>query len=185
MKPIFEWEIPKDHPVFSQLEIRPERYRVFKRDDSPGGIMVESLYKGYNWTSVNSDLNCLIEHLLSLINKPKKKGNRAGIVLREDDFKAFYKSYPNKKAPGQAEKTWNALERKKKLPTIEIILTALKNQTKEKEDLKSLKRFCPEWPNPSTWLNGRSWENEIEKIAPADKKWSDPPDDDEIDDIPY
>jgi len=184
MKPIFEWEVPEDHPVFSQLEIRPERYRVFKRNDSPGGIMVESLYKGYSWTSVNSDLNCLIDHLLSLINKPKKKGSRADIVLREDDFKAFYEAYPKKKAPGQAEKTWNKLERLGKLPDLETLFIAIHNQVKEKRMLKASKKFCPEWPHPSTWLNARSWENEVEEPDPIDKKWDDP-DEDEINDIPY
>lgn len=182
MKPIFEWELPEDHPNFTGHDDLPEAYRVFKNErEFVGGIMIEARWNG-KWEANPWNTRTLVRHLLSLINKKKKR--RPDIILRENDFRKFYKAYPKKKAPGQAEKTWNKLELSKKLPDIQTLLTAIENQIKEKQDLRALKKFCPEWPHPSTWLNARSWENEIEEFVPIDKKWDDP-DEDEISDVPY
>lgn len=77
-------------------------------------------------------------------------------------FSIFWLNYPNKKGKTYAKKCWDKLEKEKKLPDIKFVVDAIKNQVKEKAYLKKLNRFCPEWKNPSTWLNQGCWEDHCE-----------------------
>lgn len=76
-----------------------------------------------------------------------------------EDFMRFYKAYPRKVSPGQALRTWIKLEKNKQLPSIDVIIEALKNQDKERKRLgKTEKTFIQ---HPSTWLNALGWLNEV------------------------
>ena len=46
-------------------------------------------------------------------------------------------------------------------PLLNLILTALENQTQEKELRQRLNLFTPQWPNPSGWLSEARWEDEV------------------------
>lgn len=72
-------------------------------------------------------------------------------------FKIFYAAYPKKKSKGQAETTWNKLSKKKILPEVQVLLTAIEKQKKSKDWQD--KQFIP---YPSTWLNAHGWEDETE-----------------------
>ena len=168
MKPIFEWELPKDHPNFTGHDDLPEAYRVFKDEKGcVGGIMIEARWNG-KWEANPWNTRTLVRHLLEKLDKKNK--SRPDIILREEDYRTFYKAYPKKKAPGQAEKTWNALERKKKLPSLEVLLDALEKQKKSFEWIKQKGKFIP---HPSTWLNARCWEDElgVDIEDPIEDRW--------------
>ena len=78
-------------------------------------------------------------------------------------FDIFYAEYPLKKARGQALKTWDKLTKQKKLPDIEVLLNAIKDQKAERVLKQSKNQFVPGIPYPSTWLNAESWSDEVEK----------------------
>ena len=82
-----------------------------------------------------------------------------------DDFLSFWGAYPNKTGKGGAYKSW-----KKYKPNLTVCLKAIKDQTAEKIRLKSINAFCPEWKNPSTWLNNACWEDETAVEAKAEIK---------------
>ena len=83
-----------------------------------------------------------------------------------DDFLLFYNPYPIKKSKDKAFKYWKGLKRDKQLPELNILLNAIQQQSKEKEFKKSTGAFCPEWKHPSTWLNEKCWEDEVDLIEP-------------------
>lgn len=73
---------------------------------------------------------------------------------RECAFESFWKLYPKKKAKGQAEITWQKVTR---TTEPDIIIAGLQRQlpSMQKADYQYL-QF------PSTWLNAKGWEDEIE-----------------------
>jgi len=81
------------------------------------------------------------------------------------NFDIFYSAYPLKKGKQAALKSWI-----KNKPDIEVCLDAIKTQTAEKIKLKLAKEFCPEWPNPVTWLNQGCWEDEIIKTEKENER---------------
>lgn len=90
---------------------------------------------------------------LPIIVKTKKKS---------ENFNLFWSAYPMKKGKKKAEEIWIRLEKKKELPPIGDILAAIKNQKLEKQHLQNNGKFCPEWKNPTTWLNQGCWEDEVD-----------------------
>lgn len=106
----------------------------------------------------------------------KKKGdykggeneNRINSSFKEEDckdekdfsFTTFWNAYPKKKDKGHAVKAWSKISKPKE--TLELILNALKWQ---KESIDWKKENGQYIPMPSTYLNGRRWEDEhIKKI---------------------
>jgi hypothetical protein len=81
-------------------------------------------------------------------------------------FLNFWDKYPNKKGKPEAFKAWQKFK-----PDILVLLNAIKAQKQEKVELQQARKFCPEWPNASTWLNQRRWEDEIE-IQKQDDQYS-------------
>ena len=54
-----------------------------------------------------------------------------------------------------------------KLPPLETILSAIDNQTAEKNAKRAKNEFVAEWPHPATWINGERWHDECELEKPA------------------
>lgn len=78
-----------------------------------------------------------------------------------ESFLIFWDKYPIKKGKPEAFKAWQKIN-----PDIAIILSAIEAQKDEKIELQRMKKFCPEWPHPSTWINQRRWEDEIKIETP-------------------
>lgn len=76
-----------------------------------------------------------------------------------NSFDVFYSKYPVKKSKAKAQEVWKKLKPDDAL--ISLMIIAIDNQIREKEQLRVAGRFVPEWKHPSTWLNGRCWEDEI------------------------
>lgn len=92
-------------------------------------------------------------------DQPKAE-ERRGEEIYGQSFLQFWVKYPIKKAKAKAFEVWKKI----KPPKINIIITAIDQQMKEKEYLKSSNQFCPEWKHPATWLRQKCWEDEIIKI---------------------
>lgn len=78
-------------------------------------------------------------------------------------FLNFWDQYPMKKAKAEAFKAWQ-----KHKPDMVTVITSLNAQKEEKEKLLADGKFCPGWPNASTWLNEKRWEDEISDQPPLD-----------------
>lgn len=72
-------------------------------------------------------------------------------------FDQFYKAYPRKVGRYAAEKSFKRLAEKEKTLAIE----GLSNYIKFWEGNKTEKQFIP---HPSTWLNQKRWEDELEDL---------------------
>ena len=75
------------------------------------------------------------------------------------DFETFYAAYPLRQGKKKAFDAWQKIDTQN--GTLATILHAIEKQKAHKARLKERKEFCPEWPLPATWLNGRRWEDEI------------------------
>lgn len=97
-------------------------------------------------------------------------GNNENKNKYSNSFLDFYKKYPIKKSKEKAFKYWQRLEQEKQLPKLQILLTAIEQQKKEKEIQINNSQFCPEWKHPATWLNQKCWEDEVNlNIKPKNK----------------
>lgn len=77
-----------------------------------------------------------------------------------DKFEKWYKHYPKKVSKQTAKQAWIKLftkESKKNQPSFETLLLAVKQQSKSEQWQN--KKYIP---HPSTWLNQRRWDDEIE-----------------------
>lgn len=82
--------------------------------------------------------------------RTREKGEREEEY--SDAFISFWSAYPNKTGKGAAYKSWQ-----KEKPDINIVLEALKWQTKQEQWTKDKGQFIP---YPTTYLNQRRWEDE-------------------------
>ena len=89
-------------------------------------------------------------------------GEEANKYMSESDFGLFYKAYPKHEGKKKAFDAWLKIRSKNVL--LNIILPAIERQKEYKAYLKSKGEFCPEWPLPATWLNGRRWEDETPEV---------------------
>lgn len=80
-------------------------------------------------------------------------------------FKQFYRGYPKKKAPRDAEKAWSKLDPSPEL--VQTILNALENHKRSEEWKRESGKFIP---YPATWLNGHRWEDEVE--TKGESRWN-------------
>jgi hypothetical protein len=87
-------------------------------------------------------------------------------MTREEQFNAFWNSYPNKKGKGDARK---AFEKAIKLASLDTMLAAITKYVACKPDWQAFK-----YPGP--WLRGEHWDDEWEpqqSRAPAFKTSAD------------
>ena len=73
-----------------------------------------------------------------------------------DLFAKFWKLYPLKKGKTNAEKAWRKLKVTGDL--FNLIVEALAKQCASADWLKDGGRYIP---HPTTWLNGKRWEDEV------------------------
>jgi hypothetical protein len=93
-------------------------------------------------------------------SKPKKK-----VPTYPPDFETFWQSYPNKVGKGEAVKAWQSARKSGLLPPADKLIEILGEQISSREHNASVGVFVPPWPNPSTWLNQRRWEDEVKQAS--------------------
>jgi hypothetical protein len=85
-------------------------------------------------------------------------------VFREG-FDDFYRTYPNKKNPGRAERAYFFARKK---ATWAEIMEGLKRAIESDEWARVPKDGGSIVPHPATWLNARGWENQYTKKLDGD-----------------
>lgn len=115
----------------------------------------------YICPSADGDMD-VFEHSvqqLSLSPEPQSQRKKKTKDDYTDDFISFWQEYPRKEDKKKAFDSWRSLEKKKILPDINIILKAI--DTRVKSGQWENKKFIP---LPTSWLNGRRWEDEVTPI---------------------
>jgi hypothetical protein len=92
-------------------------------------------------------------HIDKNVKKEKKE------YMSESDFNLFYQKYPKHEGRKKAFDAWTKIRSENGL--LNTILLAIEKQRQHKDHLKVKGEFCPAWPMPATWLNGRRWEDEV------------------------
>lgn len=90
----------------------------------------------------------------SITNITKNCNNEYTPLYPPTDFDAFWSAYPKKKDKANAQKAFKKVD-----APIEVLLNAIEKQKKSADWLKENGRFIP---YPSTWLNGRRWEDDVD-----------------------
>lgn len=75
-------------------------------------------------------------------------------MSKEEQFEAFWKSYPRRVAKGAARKAWDKAIKKTTLENMLKAITEYVAKKPEKIDFK----------HPATWLNGECWDDEWEPV---------------------
>lgn len=75
-------------------------------------------------------------------------------MTKEEQFEAFWKSYPRRVAKGAARKAWDKAIKKTTLENMLKAITEYVAKKPEKIDFK----------HPATWLNGECWDDEWEPV---------------------
>ena len=88
------------------------------------------------------------------------------LVVYSNDFLSFWSEYPKAVKKKMAFKEW---EKNKTRPDIEIILKAIREQKKNKTELKCAGQFCPEWPDPERWIKNERWNDELLEIKQGEQ----------------
>ena len=112
--------------------------------------------KGYHQkrtTQVLMDLK-LHQEVSSKGGTKSSEVRRAKSDKSQDDFKRFWNVYPKKVKKPVAEKSWM-----KQNPDIDKVLKSLSLLKNSDEWTKDDGKYIP---HPSTWLNQRRWEDEVE-----------------------
>jgi len=78
------------------------------------------------------------------------------LTTEQFGFESFYSNYPKKKAKQDALKAWLKLKPDQNL--LNLILSKLELQKQSRDWTKDNGKFIP---NPSTYINGKRWEDEI------------------------
>ena len=100
------------------------------------------------------------EHMKAVCNLSSSSSSSSSLKKEKtysEVFLNFWEQYPNKKGKEEAFKAW-----KKHNPEMQVVLKAISAQKEEKGNLAREGKFCPEWPNASTWINNKRWEDETD-----------------------
>lgn len=99
-------------------------------------------------------------------NKYKTDENEKNEKKKEytNGFSNFYEAYPIHQNKKRAFDAWQKLKKQNQLPSLDILLAAIINQQENKIERIESGLFTAEWPLPSTWLNGKRWEDEIQSL---------------------
>lgn len=89
--------------------------------------------------------------------KEGRKGKEPASVTRER-FEEFWDAYPRKRSKGQAEKAWSKLKPDEQLH--DRIMRAVEQAKTSVEWTKDNGQFIP---YPSSWLNAKGWEDEMDE----------------------
>ena len=144
------------YPDFTekQPKLRPDH-------EAKGTILLptkEQLEAYYNQTP--TQLQPKDDQTTSFVRTSKVKESKVNIYSSSFN-KIFWPEWPNRVSRKQAEKAWSKLDLSD--DSINEIMTGLRNQIKEHKRRLDNGVWCPNWPNPATWINGERWKDEVEE----------------------
>ena len=85
-----------------------------------------------------------------------KKNNA---LFCQKDFDKFWLLYPIKREKKDVIVLWKKMLKSNKLPKVDILITAIQNQTEWRKNASG--EFRPDWKYPIRWLKKQCWEDEI------------------------
>jgi len=85
-----------------------------------------------------------------------KKNNA---LFCQKDFDKFWLLYPIKREKKDVIILWKKMLKSNKLPKVDILITAIQNQTEWRKNTTG--EFRPDWKYPIRWLKKQCWEDEI------------------------
>ena len=85
-----------------------------------------------------------------------KKNNA---LFWQKDFDKFWLLYPIKREKKDVLVLWKKMLKSNKLPKVDILITAIQNQTEWRKNTTG--EFRPDWKYPIRWLKKQCWEDEI------------------------
>ena len=105
-------------------------------------------------------------------NKTKNKNNTKTVPpvmspegtesIQSRGFEDFWKEYPKKQGKLNARKAWDKLCRSERVD--EMFLTVLMQGLRDRKESRDWQKDNGQYiPLPASWLNGRRWEDEVEK----------------------
>lgn len=139
----------RDGPKGNSSNLYCLRLQGVGQDSTPVGP--ESTGVGHQPTGGVGPESTRTSHSSEPVNEPKPMRTKGA----HDGFAQFWKLYPRKVDKAKAEKAWNKLDLTPGLFT--EICTAVAKQATSLDWLKSGGQYIP---HPTTWLNGRRWEDE-------------------------
>ncbi|WP_122242244.1 YdaU family protein [Pseudomonas syringae] len=107
-----------------------------------------------------TDGHLTTNHKPLTINQEPRDQKHTAQAPADDLFPKFWKLYPNKKGKTAAEKAWKKLKVTDDLFT--LIAQGLAKQCASLAWTKDGGQFIP---HPSTWLNGKRWEDEVQPVS--------------------
>lgn len=110
----------------------------------------------------SNDIKIINEYIVKLINEDMKKQYSKEY---EEMFAIFWSEYPNKKGRLAAEKAWKKINPSDEL--FNYIMNSIRIVKKSEQWTSSGGKYIP---HPSTWLNNKRWEDEIN--IKQEKKYS-------------
>lgn len=113
-------------------------------------------------TQANSENEIESENEINNINNNTKKNSKSDAQKErvKKQFAEFWSEYPRKVAKAKAEKAWESVK-----PTDEVfekIMQAVRRQKTSEQWRKDNGQYIP---HPTTWLNQRRWEDEIDILS--------------------
>ena len=87
-----------------------------------------------------------------------QENNIKSNIKQTDHFDTFWTSYPKKVAKATAEKAFKKLKVNDELITKILNSLEIQKQSKQWQDRQYI-------PNPSTWINQKRWEDEVEEVV--------------------
>ena len=140
---------------FSQLTVKENNAYTDKKKHSDS--MVSDCIQAVTETETQVRLG---KNRLDYIPPIVPRGDEPVVKTEKDSFSEsfndFWKAYPKKVSKTSALKAWNKLKPDDKL--VREILSALEQQKKSAQWQKDDGQFIP---YPTTWLNGRRWEDDL------------------------
>jgi len=101
----------------------------------------------------------------SRVEERREEKSKHPLVEKSTDFDALWKVYSklngNKKAYSLS--CFNKRKKKKTplMPDVEALIDIIHQQIKYKAFLTGNNKFCPEWPDLSSWINKDRWTDEV------------------------
>ena len=129
-------------------------------------MLTDDLQKNQSTINKNVKENIISNNNINSNNKENSINNKL-LILKESQkmFEKFWSVYPKKRDKGRTEKWFE-----KNKPSAELVNLMIKQVERFKDTEDWNKENGKFIPYPTTWLNGKMWEDEFETIAEHEER---------------
>ena len=150
-------------------QVPPYLFDIMRKESIPYQYPIDSLSDGINSLPIGYlyDTNYLDSNLDSDSDIDSDSDSMIHTSLNDEkpathehDFAQFWSAYPRKIGKGAAEKSWSKIKMDDAL--FKTVLDAVESQKKSNQWKRDNGQYIP---NPSTWLNQKRWEDELDGLG--------------------